>query len=376
MSYGKVTKHFGGKMFNNVYKGKRVLVTGHTGFKGSWLSAWLLKLGAEVYGISKDLISEPSHFEVINLEEKINHTFLDIRNRNELVSKIQEIQPDIIFHLAANAIVRECYDNPADAFETNLMGSVNVLEAIRVTPSVQAAIMITSDKCYENVEWEYGYRETDQLGGKDPYSASKACAEIAFSAYFRSFLEDTSVKVATARAGNVIGGADWADHRIVPDCMRAWSKGEEVEIRSPNSTRPWQLVLEPLSGYLQLAQLLLENADNSINGESFNFGPAAEVNQPVAKLIEEMQKTWSTAKFNLHGKVGSKKECELLKLSCDKALFHLDWTPTLKFEETINMVVSWYQDFYQSEKKMSDVTNSQIDEYEKLAKSRGVSWAS
>ena len=244
-------------MFDNIYEGKKVLVTGNTGFKGSWLSAWLKRLGAEVIGVSNKVPTTPSHFETLKLDHHTKTAFIDIRNFSEYEAFINDEKPVIIFHLAAEAIVRTCYDAPRLGFETNFMGTVNTLEILRKTNFVKSAVFITSDKCYENVEWIYGYRENDQLGGKDPHSASKACAELALSSYQRSYFSHRNdIHIASARAGNVIGGGDWGKDRIVPDCMKSWEKNETVEIRSPNATRPWQLVLEPLSGYLHLGSQL------------------------------------------------------------------------------------------------------------------------
>ena len=252
-------------MFKNVFQGKKVLVTGHTGFKGSWLSLWLMKLGAEVHGLSKEVFDDPSHFHLLHLDEKLaSHNLVDIRDFESTKGVFEKVQPDIVFHLAAEAIVKTCLDQPKDAFDVNLGGSVNILESIRSTPSIKAAVMITSDKCYENVEWDFGYREPDRLGGKDPYSASKACAEICFSAYYRSyFCHRKDLGIATARAGNVIGGGDWANYRIIPDAMRAIESGKDLIIRAPRATRPWQLVLEPLSGYLNLASELYLKSSSS-----------------------------------------------------------------------------------------------------------------
>ena len=236
-------------MFGHVYAGRRVLVTGHTGFKGSWLTAWLLGLGAEVAGFSDGVPTSPAHFDVIGLADRIRDYRGDVRDRKALVAVMQEFQPEIVFHLAAQALVRASYEDPAATFEINAMGTLNILEAVRVTPSVQAVVSITSDKAYRNDEWVWGYRETDHLGGYDPYSASKGCAEIIAHSYFKSFFSgEGTPSCATTRAGNVIGGGDWAADRIVPDCARAWSAGKPVEIRSPYATRPWQHVLEPLSG--------------------------------------------------------------------------------------------------------------------------------
>ena len=275
-------------MFGHIYEGRRVFVTGHTGFKGSWLTAWLLQMGAEVAGFSDAVPTAPSHFDVIGLGGRIRDYRGDVRDRKALVEAMREFKPEIVFHLAAQALVRASYDNPADTIEVNAMGTLNVLEAVRVTPSVEAVVSITSDKAYRNDEWVWGYRETDHLGGYDPYSASKGCAEIIAHSYFKSFFGDpvNAPYCATTRAGNVIGGGDWAADRIVPDCARAWSEGREVEIRSPHATRPWQHVLEPLSGYLWLgAKLFAAHRDAvkagkgdgchegfRLDGEAFNFG--------------------------------------------------------------------------------------------------------
>lgn len=369
--------HLGGIMFNNVYKGKKVFVTGHTGFKGSWLTAWLLSLGAEVAGYSDEVPTDPSLFEELKLSEKIKDFRGDVRDRASLADAINSFKPDMIFHLAAHAIVRECFENPVGAFTTNAIGTVNLLDIIRTSDTIKAGVFITSDKCYENVEWEYGYREDDRLGGKDPYSASKACAEIAFSAYYRSYFEGSDIKIATGRAGNVIGGGDWARDRIVPDTMKAWAKGEEVEIRSPMATRPWQHVLEPLSGYLWLGASLMDKSEEGLNGESFNFGPLSNVNKPVKDLIEEMKKTWPVAGWFCDSDVNiHKKECNLLKLSCDKALVRMDWLPNLSFDETCEFTVEWYRNFYSSKEKDTwTQTEEHIKKYETLARERKLVWA-
>lgn len=361
--------------FQNKYKNKKVVIIGHTGFKGSWLTMWLEKLGANVSGYSKDIPTTPSHFELANLKNTINDHRGDIINYNDLLGFLQREQPEIIFHLGANAIVSECIDHPQDAFLTNAIGTVNVLEAIRQLPSLKAAVIITSDKCYENVEWEYGYRETDRLGGKDPYSASKACAEIVFSSYYRTYLNQLpQLKIATARAGNVIGGGDWAKNRIIPDCIRSWTKNDAVQIRNPKSTRPWQHVLEPLSGYLVLGAGLLEN-NCSYNGESFNFGPNSDVNKPVSELIHEMNKHWANAKYIYDESHTLKhKEAQLLKLTCDKALAQLSWSPTLSFEETVEMTASWYKNWSENSSLVKETTLSQIIQYEERAKARQMSW--
>lgn len=361
-------------MFGGVYAGRRVLITGHTGFKGSWLSQWLLRLGAEVAGYSLYLPSQPANYQVLGLGERMDDNTGDIRDMAQLEKIIGEFQPEIVFHLAAQAIVRASYDDPKATFDTNIGGTVNVLECIRNAPSVQAAVFITSDKCYENVEWEYGYREVDRLGGKDPYSASKACAEIAISAYMRSFFSHSGKKVASTRAGNVIGGGDWAKDRIVADCARSWAENRVLTVRNPRATRPWQHVLEPLGGYLWLGAKLMRD-EHGVTNESFNFGPRAEVNQPVSVLIDEMAKTWPRAGWISEADDSNKAEAGLLKLSCDKALHRLGWQAVLSFEETVRMTAEWYRAYYEGNQDMRQFTETQIDAYERLAGERGGTWA-
>ena len=362
-------------MFENIYKGKRVLITGHTGFKGSWLCSWLLDLGATIAGYSVDIPTEPSHFHTLGLSDKIEHFNGDVRIKNTLQKVINQFCPDIVFHLAAQSIVRKSYENPVLTFETNSIGTLNLLDCLQNQPSVIATVLITSDKCYENVEWLWGYRENDRLGGKDPYSASKACAEIISKVYMESFYDEKGPALATARAGNVIGGGDWALDRIVPDCIRAWSKKEEVVIRNPKATRPWQHVLEPLSGYLVLGQKLLQG-NLEVRNQSFNFGPSATVNQSVDGLISEMAQYWSGSKWKFENDANSgKPESALLKLNCDKAIHMLKWGPVLDFPETIRMTGEWYQTFY-SEKSPSieAFTRKQIQEYVKSATQKNLSW--
>ncbi len=365
-----------GSMFKEIYKNRRVLVTGHTGFKGSWLCEWLLHLGAEVAGYSKYIPSDPSHFVSLGLEKKIQHHTGDVRDSVSLKAVFDEFKPEIVFHLAAQPIVSASFEDPRLTFETNLMGTVNILEAIREAPSVSVAVIITSDKCYENVEWEYGYREQDRLGGKDPYSASKACAEIAFSAYFRSFFEKMDgVRLVTARAGNVIGGGDWAKDRIVPDCVRSWVEHREVVLRHPSATRPWQHVLEPLSGYLWLGALLAATG-KGINGEAFNFGPGPEVIWSVQSLVERMSGRWPKAKVKVEPDMAfAHKEASLLKLSCDKAIHRTGWQASLAFDETVSMTMDWYLEFYHDRNAhMEAFTRRQIDQYCAFAADRGRSW--
>ena len=372
-------------MFANAYKGRRVFVTGHTGFKGSWLAAWLSQMGAVVGGFSDDVPTTPSHYSAMNLGAHLEADLRgDIRDRDALVRAVRQFRPDAVFHLAAQALVRKSYDDPALTFESNMMGTLNMLEAVRACPDVGAVVMITSDKCYRNDEWVWGYRETDHLGGYDPYSASKGCAEIIAHSYFKSFFGDpvNAPYCATTRAGNVIGGGDWATDRIVPDCARAWAAGQPVQIRSPWATRPWQLVLEPLSGYLWLgARLLLgQNSPFDLRGQAYNFGPAADVNNTVAEVVEALAMHWPgfNSEMDKAGQAGM-KECTLLKLCCDKALAHLGWKATLNFEETIRYTAEWYHCFYQGEggkkpQNMLDFTLGQISAYVNAAEQRGQVW--
>ncbi|MEK6730692.1 MAG: CDP-glucose 4,6-dehydratase [Pseudomonadota bacterium] len=364
-------------MFNNVYKNRRVFVTGHTGFKGSWLTQWLLNLGADIAGYSVDIPSQPSLYELLHLKEKIRQDYRDdIRDIDRLSQAMADFQPEIVFHLAAQPIVRTSLAEPKLTFDVNLGGTVNILDAIRHIDSIVAAVFITSDKCYENVEWEYGYRETDVLGGKDPYSASKACAEMAISAYERSFYQDSNQALVSARAGNVIGGGDWAKDRIVPDCMRAWAKGETVEVRRPTAIRPWQHVLDPLGGYLDLGARLYAK-DKDVIGEAFNFGPLSETYLTVGELVKRLSNVWGeSAHSKLFNCEMQSREAGLLKLCCDKALARLNWSATLSFSEAIMFTGEWYRDYYRSSKEsMVDMTNAQIEKYVHLAKERGRFWA-
>ncbi len=369
-------------MFANAYTGRRVFVTGHTGFKGSWLAAWLTQLGADVCGFSDSVPTNPSHYAAMDLGSRLTADLRgDIRDRKGLAQAVASFKPEIIFHLAAQALVRKSYEEPALTFESNMMGTLNVLEAVRACPDVKAIVMITSDKCYRNDEWVWGYRETDHLGGRDPYSASKGCAEIIAHAYFDSFFAEGPA-CATVRAGNVIGGGDWAQDRIVPDCARAWAAGKPATIRSPWATRPWQLVLEPLSGYLWLgARLLLgQNSPFSLRGQAYNFGPAADVNNTVTEVTEALARHWPgfSTEMDKNGHMGM-KECTLLKLCCDKALAHLGWKATLTFEETIRYTAEWYRCFYAGEggrnpQAMAAFSLGQIAAYVNAAAQRNQVW--
>jgi CDP-glucose 4,6-dehydratase len=358
--------------FNNLYKDKLVLLTGHTGFKGSWLTLWLKQLGAKVSGISIDIPSNPSHFLAANLSNQIDDHRIDILDCEAVKKIVKKVQPDFVFHLAAQALVRPSYESPVKTMMTNAIGSANILDALRCLDKLVTAVMITSDKAYDNVDWAWGYRETDRLGGKDPYSASKGMAELAIRSFVDSYFSApaSNVRVAITRAGNVIGGGDWAVDRIVPDCMNSWSNGKMVDIRSPNATRPWQHVLEPLSGYLTLGAELSTN--RKLHGEAYNFGPAANQNHSVSDLINEMGKYWDQIRWNeVSRKQDHLHEAGLLKLNCDKALFDLKWQPTLNFEETVKMTVEWYKHYYQNgNESMDEYSLSQITCYSEFAKMR------
>ncbi len=363
-------------LFSDIYKGKTVLVTGHTGFKGSWLCLWLKKLGAKVIGIGLDPISDKSFYSINKINEILIDKRFDIRDLEKLKKVIQDLQPDFVFHLAAQAIVRRSYLNPIETWSTNLIGTINVLESMRYVKKKCSCVLITSDKCYKNNEWIWGYRESDKLGGSDPYSASKASSELAIRSYFDSFFRDTEsqVRITSARAGNVIGGGDWSEDRIVPDCIRAWSNSETVKLRSPNSTRPWQHVLEPLSGYLSLGSKLY--IDKNLNGHSFNFGPTIAENHSVLELVKIMGKSWS--KVQWEDCSSNKKELfesSLLKLNCDKALGMINWQSTLTFKETIRFTIDWYKEFFEFNENICEKSSSQIDEYIKLAKNFPQNWA-
>lgn len=369
-------------MFANSYENKRVLVTGHTGFKGSWLSAWLIALGARSAGFSLAVPTEPSHFECLSLHSKMRDYRGDIRDYEAFRKCVDDFKPEIIFHLAAQALVKKSYADPVSTFETNMLGTMNVMETVRFCPSVQAVIVITSDKCYRNNEWVWGYRETDYLGGADPYSASKGCAEIIAQSYFKSFFYNHPA-CATVRAGNVIGGGDWALDRIVPDCAKAWKAGIPVNIRSPWATRPWQHVLEPLSGYLWLGACLINNdlaaTGYDPKGQAYNFGPPADVNNNVAELVCELAKYWPGFRYEIEKKDhAGHKESTLLKLCCDKALAELRWKAVLNFSETVGFTAEWYKIFH-SQKHVSPqmwtITQTQIDDYCMRARERGLVWS-
>jgi len=332
--------------FNNIYKGKRVLVTGHTGFKGSWMTIWLNELGAEVIGYALDPYTEKDNYVLSNLSDKIIDIRGDIRDREKLAEVFEKYKPEIVFHLAAQPLVRLSYDIPVETYEVNVMGTINIMECIRKTPETKVGIMITTDKCYENKEQIWGYREDEAMGGYDPYSSSKGAAEIAISSWRRSYMnpkeyEKHGKSIASVRAGNVIGGGDWAKDRIIPDCIKALEKEETIEIRSPQAVRPWEHVLEPLSGYLMLGQKMLE--DPIKYSEGWNFGPELSAIVPVWDIASKVIENYGSGNLKDTSDPNALHEAKLLALDVSKARFQLGWTPTLTINETIEMTVDWYK---------------------------------
>jgi len=363
--------------FNNIYKGKKVLITGNTGFKGSWISTWLLMLGADVYGYSNEIPTHPGMYEILRLGDKMHQRWGDIRDKDGFNQFVQEIRPDFLFHLAAQAIVSTSYKEPFDTITTNVVGTASILEAIRNINWECTCVLITSDKAYDNVEWIWGYRETDSLGGKDVYSGSKGAAELTIKCYWNSFIKKMpNIRMGIARAGNVIGGGDWAKDRIVVDCVKAFSNHGAVEIRSPKATRPWQHVLEPLSGYLTLGQYLYE--DNVENGEPFNFGPRAEQTKTVYELVLDLATLWGLDKDKAVRLTGNApfSEATLLKLNCDKALAYLHWHSTLHYEECVRFIADWYKAYYvENRQDMFELTEKQIEAFQALASKQNLTWA-
>ena len=349
------------------WRGKRVLLTGHTGFKGSWLSLWLGHLGAEVCGTALDPPTNPSMFEEAKVAQGMHSEIADIRDPNRLTAILREHRPEVVFHMAAQPLVRESYEDPVGTYATNVMGTVNVLESVRAIDSVRAVVVVTSDKCYENREWAWPYRETDRLGGYDPYSNSKACAELVVSAYRDSFFPPAEhalhgLAIASARAGNVIGGGDWAECRLVPDIMRAFAANKVLKIRNPNAVRPWQHVLEPLSGYLTLAQRLCENGVEC--GEAWNFGPDPSSAQPVEWVVREIANIWGNgARWELE-EASHPHEANMLKLDCSKAVEYLGWHPKLKLNDALSSAVDWYKEWLIG-RDMRTYTIAQINDYSK-----------
>ena len=355
----------------NFWKNKRVVVTGHTGFKGSWLTAWLLSLGAKVTGISLNIPTKPSHFKTLEIQKKINNNFFDLKNIDKLKKVIFKSQPDFIFHLAAQALVKDSYQNPYFTFSSNTVGTLNLLEVLRFYKKKCTVIIITSDKVYKNLESKRGYKENSIIGGIDPYSASKAAAEIVIHSYLKSYFnnkKNKNIAIAIARAGNVIGGGDWAKNRLIPDCMKAWSKNKKVILRNPNSTRPWQHVLEAVWGYINLASKLKLNS--KLHCEAFNFGPNPRSNYSVLKIVKIMKENWKNIKWTLKKEKNKVYETNILKLDSNKSLKLLNWKCILTINETMLMVSSWYKNYYSKKINKKNSTIDQISFYEKLLKKR------
>lgn len=355
------------------YEGKKVLLTGHTGFKGSWMSEWLLNLGADVVGVSLEPQDNPSFFDQLGLRDRMEYYIQDIRDAVKLAEIVKAVQPDVVFHLAAQPLVRYSYDHPIETFDTNVMGTVNLLDALRTLEKPCEAVIITTDKCYENKEVDRPYDEEDPMGGYDPYSASKGACELVVSSYRRSFFHPDDygaghqISLASARAGNVIGGGDWALDRIVPDCMRTLASGEPVPVRNPVATRPWQHVLEPLGGYLVLGMKLADKPGSSTWKEvcsGFNFGPDPESNRSVKELVEQILTCWPGT-WEDQSDPNAVHEAGLLNLSIQKADRLLNWQPVWQFESAVNQTVTWYKSAHEDADPRV-LTVSQIMEYMEL----------
>lgn len=354
------------------WAGKRVFLTGHTGFKGSWLSLWLQSMGAEVTGFSLAPHTTPSLFEIARVSDGMHSIIGDIRDLSGLRMAMTEAKPDVVIHMAAQALVRYSYDNPVETYATNVMGTVHLFEAVRATPSVKAVVNITTDKCYENREWSWGYRENEPMGGYDPYSNSKGCAELVTSAYRSSFFNSQDydkhgVALASVRAGNVIGGGDWALDRLIPDIISAFSEGRPVSIRSPHAIRPWQHVLEPLRGYLMLAEKLF--SEGTSYAESWNFGPNDADVKSVSWIVQTLAGQWGgDAKWS-HDTAQHPHEATYLKLDISKVRGRLGWAPVLTLSEALQMIVNWYRD-YKNESDMRHAVLDQIATYTSLCSKR------
>jgi CDP-glucose 4,6-dehydratase len=343
------------------WRGKRVFLTGHTGFKGGWLSLWLQAMGSEVHGYALSPLTEPNLFAVAEVEKGMaGSEIADIRDADKVARAMQAARPEIVFHLAAQPLVRHSYDHPAETYAVNVMGTVHLLEAVRATPGVKAVVNVTTDKCYENREWVWGYRENEPMGGFDPYSSSKGCAELVTAAYRRSFLESAGVALASARAGNVIGGGDWAADRLIPDFLRAADASETLKIRSPQSTRPWQHVLEPLSGYLTLAERLY--VDGAAFAEAWNFGPVDEDARPVQWIVEQLAGMRKDVKWQCD-ETPHPHEAHFLKLDSSKARNRLNWQPRWRLQAALQKTLEWHE-AWRKVKDLRSVTLAQITNYQ------------
>ena len=349
-------------MFSNIYRGKKILLTGHTGFKGTWLTTWLLHLGANVIGVSKDIPTNPSMFNILKLSDKIRNVILDIRNFKDISKVISDDKPDFVFHLAAQAIVSTSYTNPLETISSNTMGTTNVLEALRISNHQCTAIIITSDKAYDNVEQVWGYKENDQMGGKDIYSGSKGAAELIIKSYYHSFfkLRESNVCLAVARAGNVIGGGDWSKNRLIPDSIRSSIRNKTIVLRNPNFNRPWQFVLEPIKGYLILAKKQFKNPLKF--STAWNFGNKSKSVTTVSQIVEYIIDYWGSGKLK---KLSKNKvyEQENLQLNSSKAMILLKWKPTYNVKQSVEVTTEWYYQVLKLKKKPSEVTDKQIEKY-------------
>lgn len=361
-------------LFAGIYKNRKVLITGHSGFKGSWLSKWLVMMGAEVYGVSLPAPSEPNHLSCLK-DLKMHDYNCDIRDTKTLNEYFGSVQPEIVFHLAAQALVRQSYENPIETYSTNVMGTLNVLEACRKTESVKAIVVVSSDKCYDNREWIWGYRENDPMGGFDPYSSSKGCTEILTNSYRNSYFnvhdygKKHNVLLGSGRAGNVIGGGDWAADRLIPDIVRAASENQSVFIRNPLATRPWQHVLEPLSGYLTLGWRLLEGKSEFADG--WNFGPSGDSNLMVDEVVSLSKKYWNQIQIEYSKNPNDAHEANLLMLDCSKANKLLHWKPVWGIDDTVEKTISWYKDFYTSKAVR---TSENIEQFIAQAQKMKIVW--
>ncbi|MBN2508180.1 MAG: CDP-glucose 4,6-dehydratase [Verrucomicrobia bacterium] len=372
-------------MFDNAFKAKTVWCSGTTGFKGAWLAHWLVELGARVHGFALPPPTTPSVFEQTGLAGRITQEHADLRDARAVQDSLAAVQPDVVFHLAAQSLVRTAFDEPLSTYATNVMGTAHVLEGLRRLEKPCVAVLITTDKCYENREWCHGYREEDPLGGFDPYSSSKACAEIAIASWRRSFFGQHPVRIASARAGNVIGGGDWAKDRLVPDCIRALQARQPVPVRHPASTRPWQHVLEPLSGYLWLAAVLSRPAlrpyERSLFASAFNFGPSLESNRTAAELVTEVLKHWR-GRWEDKSDPNAVHEATLLHLACDKAFHLLGWKPVWTFERAVAATMAWYRQATAAKRPaarretLRALISRQIRDYQRDAAQAGLPWAS
>lgn len=361
-------------MFNNIYRNVNVLITGHTGFKGSWLTLWLSKLGANITGYSLQPPTEPNHFNLLNMD--INSIIGDVRDADKIKKAFKKHKPEIIFHLAAQPIVRVSYKDPVETFTSNVLGTINVLEASRESGLVRAIINVTSDKCYDNKEWPWGYREIDPLGGYDPYSASKGCSEIVTGCWRNSYFNPGDygkihcTLLASGRAGNVIGGGDWAIDRLVPDIIRAVKLNKKVVIRNPHAVRPWQHVLEPLSGYLLLGQMLLEGKKEC--AEAWNFGPSEDSTITVGEIVAQIKKIWPKIDYELNKVPDQPHEAGMLKMDCSKARAKIRWSSVWDGKTAIEKTALWYKSFYENSEVLS---HNDLQRYINDAHAKNIPWA-